>query len=255
MAGKRKARLTMRKKRKVEPANKKRKTNADGLEPDVFYVEKILGVKMKNGKMYYLIKWKYYDEVTWEPEDNLLQCEEVLAEFKEFQKAQKAGELCTDMEELFWKFICWRHAIWECRSKGEKPDPDTPFIVLKYHFTNMFRELDRGTIYFHDRVTELGETSDTATKIRTTVAYRLVNNVSTFEAFKGIPSTAAGCKEFKQFLQKRRQTGLTCFTQAHQNGGFTRYYASLADLERKLPILVKSCENMETFFQRNTEGR
>jgi hypothetical protein len=40
---------------------------------DKYIVENILNKKVVKGKTYYLIKWKYYDENTWEPKENIPQ--------------------------------------------------------------------------------------------------------------------------------------------------------------------------------------
>lgn len=48
-----------------------------------FEVEQILDHRLKNGKNLYLIKWKGYGEPhnSWEPEENMGSCDDVLAEY------------------------------------------------------------------------------------------------------------------------------------------------------------------------------
>lgn len=51
---------------------KANQTDADIENGDIFEAEKILKhEKLKNGKFKYLVKWKGYDETTWEPQSNL----------------------------------------------------------------------------------------------------------------------------------------------------------------------------------------
>ncbi len=52
---------------------------------DEYEVEKILDIKYKRGKLYYLIQWKGYQlhDATWEPKENLNHCEDILKEFHE----------------------------------------------------------------------------------------------------------------------------------------------------------------------------
>lgn len=49
------------------------------------------------------------------------------------------------LEDFFW-FINERHSIW-CRRDAGEPSPWTKDVILQtYKFTNVFRELDRGTL-------------------------------------------------------------------------------------------------------------
>ncbi|XP_060626955.2 M-phase phosphoprotein 8 isoform X1 [Anolis sagrei] len=53
-------------------------------EEDVYEVEKILDVKTEGSKILYKVRWKGYppDDDTWEPEEHLEDCREVLLEFQ-----------------------------------------------------------------------------------------------------------------------------------------------------------------------------
>lgn len=59
-------------------------------------------------------------------------------------------ELHTCPESLFWYYIQERHAIYERRKSSQaKPWTDDP-ILQKYKFCNVFRRLDRGTVWLID---------------------------------------------------------------------------------------------------------
>lgn len=275
--GKRKSSLTNASKN----PNKKRKVQDD----NIYEVEIILSVKIKNGKIYYLIKWKGYDEKTWEPESNIINCAEALAEFAKLQNELKKEntkghdekavvfssrqnsleqkiaaadkplvKIAADVKSqgkdklaVLWRFICNRQIVYDYKQKGEEVPEDMDPIVKKYRFTNIFRELDRGTIYLANEVKALGS-KDPATLIRMIVVYRLVNKVATFEKFGGIPSTVLEFNKFKRFMQARQKTGVSSFTGVHQNNGYASYYVSIAHLERELDALVASRKNMQTFY-------
>ncbi len=53
-----------------------------------FEVEKILEKKKIQNKTYYFVKWKGYDysQSTWEPIDNLLNCNEKISEYEKSKK-------------------------------------------------------------------------------------------------------------------------------------------------------------------------
>lgn len=40
--------------------------------PDEYEVEEILDHKLEKGKMWFLIKWKDFEETTWEPKENMM---------------------------------------------------------------------------------------------------------------------------------------------------------------------------------------
>jgi hypothetical protein len=64
-----------------------------------FEVERIIGHKEKKSGLFYRVKWKGFDvsESTWEPEDNLLDCSELIDEYfsKKAQEQEKAHSTRT----------------------------------------------------------------------------------------------------------------------------------------------------------------
>ena len=58
-------------------------TGIDGAGPnkDVFEVEEVRGCQVVGGAMYYLIKWKGFDEINWEPESNCQGCGDLINQF------------------------------------------------------------------------------------------------------------------------------------------------------------------------------
>jgi len=57
-------------------------------------------------------------------------------------------------EEAFWAFMNERHAIYERRRSGTHPWPWTEDKILQqYKFTNVYRELDRTTLWMRDNIT------------------------------------------------------------------------------------------------------
>ena len=52
-------------------------------EEEEYEVEAVLKKRVKKGKTEYFVRWKYYNDTTWEPEENL---QNVLQMIDEFEK-------------------------------------------------------------------------------------------------------------------------------------------------------------------------
>uniref|UniRef100_A0A8D0CA49 M-phase phosphoprotein 8 n=1 Tax=Salvator merianae TaxID=96440 RepID=A0A8D0CA49_SALMN len=71
-------------------------------EDDVYEVEKILDVKTEDGKILYKVRWKGYspDDDTWEPEEHLEDCKEVLLEFRKKIVDTKPKPVKKELQKL-----------------------------------------------------------------------------------------------------------------------------------------------------------
>lgn len=116
------------------------------------------------------------------------------------------------MLDKLWYWITERHSIFLKRLSGE-PWPWTDDSILRdYKFTNVFRQLDRGTIILNRL---LKTTDDMPLKMFTIVWYRLFNRAEHAEAFKVAPTFSA----ISQYLVGHKLTGGTVFTSAHMVHG------------------------------------
>lgn len=76
----------------------------------------------------------------------------------------------------FWGFVHERQAIWHRKTVLGLPAPWTSDPVLhRYFFTNVQRELDRGTIALRELVVEPGRNSTLPAVVYSTMLYRLFN--------------------------------------------------------------------------------
>ncbi|XP_033002170.1 M-phase phosphoprotein 8 isoform X2 [Lacerta agilis] len=76
--------------------------DSDEDEDDVYEVEKILDVKTEDGKVLYKVRWKGYspDDDTWEPEEHLEDCREVLLEFRKKIVDSKPKPVKKEIQKL-----------------------------------------------------------------------------------------------------------------------------------------------------------
>jgi len=87
--------------------------------------------------------------------------------------------------DRFWQTAFERHRIWFRRKVLKLAPPwTTDPAMQRFSFTNLFRELDRGTIYYAERIlkplTVSGATDGDLLAV--TTAYRLFNKVATWQA-------------------------------------------------------------------------
>lgn len=99
--------------------------------------------------------------------------------------------------DLYWRFIHERHAVWHRRFILRESSPWTTDPVIRdYRFTNVYRELDKGTIYLLDKVVPeidctLANVSCLANfhsfeprdAIFRIMVYRTFNHIDTWEVF------------------------------------------------------------------------
>src|SRR3989304_5814656 len=88
----------------------------------------------------------------------------------------------SDRVEDFFSFINRRHRAFLNRFDDTfetslwTPDP----YIVNYHYTNVYRELDRGTVYYIQFIAK-DESEEGDKKLFATLVYRLFNKIETFE--------------------------------------------------------------------------
>lgn len=167
----------------------------------------------------------------------------------------------------FYRFVHERQMVWFRRFIKKEPPPWTKDKWLRdYKFTNVYRELDRGTIWLMRNIikplSSLGKTDDWLREILwQIVLYRLLNRVETFDKV-GIPYF----REWKRLKGLRWKENLkdlheeqSVFTNAHltlpQNKAgvskLDKYFEVLSVLHKKLPSLreqILNAEGLEDVF-------
>jgi hypothetical protein len=164
-----------------------------------------------------------------------------------------------DAAAAFLCFIDERQKIWSNKKKGVEVLTTNHVLASKW-FTNLYRELDRGTMYLRNQLnkTDLKEISfdkdniddNLVSKILLkSIIYRLINKVETFMDFGGVPDID-NFQGFLEFLHKKKSEGYVIFTAAHQNMGFkklmtTFYYVKKNIIDLSLRI-VSAAQNKST---------
>ncbi len=94
-----------------------------------------------------------------------------------------------DNLNLFWAFIAERHAVWYRRNVLNQDPPWTEDTVLgSYHFTNVYRQLDPGTVYAETMLrTARSEGEPTGELVFNALAYRLAFHEGSKAALGWLP--------------------------------------------------------------------
>lgn len=121
----------------------------------------------------------------------------------------------------FWYFVKERQEIWYRRYLEQKPPPWTSDKILReVFFTNVYRELDEGTLYLLENVIDKGSESDELFEI---MVYRLFNNRDTYDAMKRNGRVYGDWEHWKEiacYLESfQKKTREPVFTKAHMTTG------------------------------------
>ena len=125
----------------------------------------------------------------------------------------------------FYRFVYERHRVWHNRFVVRLPQASwtSDPLLQKSRYTNVYRELDRGTLYL-DRHLSRFFTTPLSFEKKTSLlweicVYRLLNKVETFERV-GIPTYRSFHSKTKRdawfaSLDSLRQSGVSVWTSAH----------------------------------------
>jgi hypothetical protein len=135
----------------------------------------------------------------------------------------------------FWRFVALRQEAYWRRQRGEGPPYSDDPALSRYHFCNVYREADRGTIFYQKMRVPTDELSGVELlqhEIWQSTTYRLINRIDTFEAYGQLPSLddAGAILHWLDFLKARMDAGEKVFTGRHLNRGFACYKATLEAL-------------------------
>ena len=166
----------------------------------------------------------------------------------------------------FWRFVCERQLIWHRRFVLKQPPPWTTNKWLRdYKFTNVYRELDRGSIWLRNHVISYWNPSkpiaaNQANLVWRIVLYRLLNRVGTFEKV-GIPNFWEWPSEGGEWISSLRalhrkeciftSAHLTLPTHKEGKSKLTTYREALQDLFEKLLTLYEricQADSLEQVF-------
>lgn len=142
----------------------------------------------------------------------------------------------------FFLFLFERQQIWVRRKQNLRPPWTKDKTLHKKHFCNVYRELDRGTVYFHRHIIHqrtqnfrCDENDIDATEYLTQVlwaaiCYRMLARIETFQEFGDIP-TINQWGQFRQQLEDAHTNNKTIFTGAYNVCGFRRYCETMSWLQ------------------------
>jgi hypothetical protein len=135
-------------------------------------------------------------------------------------RGKSVGVKDRDYLDLYWQFIFERQSIWYKRFMLQSLPPWTEDDILRnYKFTNMYRELDRGTIYLLDNI--IGPVLDfgpPSTQVFACIMYRMFNRVNTWQILRNtgaIKTMPWHRKRMFEVLSDAQSQGIPLYTDAH----------------------------------------
>ncbi len=166
------------------------------------------------------------------------------------QLTEDSIQLNQDELDNFWRFIHERHKIWYQRFVLGRPAPWTKDTILtEFKFTNVYRELDRGTAFLLDNICEKGEPIDQVWNI---IVYRMFNRISTYEHLKWHSFERwSNPKFFRKYFDALRafgEQGNPLYTDAHMVCAY-EHFPGKDKLERFEYIFQGVISQMDTLMR------
>jgi len=166
----------------------------------------------------------------------------------------------TKKEQQFFKFIYKRHAIWYRRFILQQPAPWAQDKILQtFKFCNVYRELDKCTIYLIELLKKI---TDRQTLLINIIFYRFFNQDNLYERLEITPFTKISANKKKEITKGfflMRQRGECLFNTAYiiSPGSSTdpKHISILNHLEivslnlDKIIKKIDSCSTPEQTFQ------
>lgn len=158
----------------------------------------------------------------------------------------------VSVEEGFWDFVAERHKIWYRRFIEQQPWPWTEDPILRdFLFCNIFRHLDKGTIWYGNYIARPGLSFPDI--LWRTISYRLINSPEAFIAANGGP-IVAGRHSWRQQIDRMKQLGLKLHSKAyltlprphHLHTRVERFEYVLGELELGFDGLVEAIHEADT---------
>jgi len=182
----------------------------------------------------------------------------------------KTMEVCQENLDQFFQFMYERHMIWHRRFVLKLPQSEwtNDPILKEYKYTNIYRELDRGTLWYLDHIgkkycdtlrvkqkLDSVITDPFRTLIWETCIYRLCNKIETFEEV-GFPDYNSYDytilhNDFWEKLNKIAERGDAVMTSAHLTcpcaGGLTKVEGYIEAINSLHRMLDEICQEINTF--------
>lgn len=123
----------------------------------------------------------------------------------------------ADPVERFFAYARERHSIYLRRAAGQKSPWTSDPILQAHRFTNVFRELDRTTVWFRENVRD--RLRDKPEVLPATIIFRWFNRIKTGEALfcqeaLGLGGEKPGETAFEAFLRLGGEDGMGCLRAA-----------------------------------------
>lgn len=133
---------------------------------------------------------------------------------KEVNRVEEAFDVDRLIE--YWSFIFERHEVFHRRLQGQPRPWTTDPVIDKFFFTNVFRELDIGTVYLLNNIINKGTEVEELLEI---LIYRQFNNRYTYEAMREAGRTFGDFEDWQdiaEFLKSyQAEKGCAVFAVAH----------------------------------------
>lgn len=148
----------------------------------------------------------------------------------------------------FYRLAYERQRIWHARQTGAPPPWTDDPVFLQWRFTNVFRELDAGTVRLVEAIEEAERSGvSPAARVFGVWFYRELNNREAWEEVAEGRFSELGSPQLGQLvprMEARQAGGERLFTNAHTPPSFKAVVEAIPVVQKVAPVLAKRLDRM-----------
>lgn len=151
---------------------------------------------------------------------------------------------------LLVKYIRERQRIAEARLSGSRPPWTDDPVLARYHFTNVYREMDPGTAWASDTITYNAQPADE--RLFNLMVYRLIGREETMEELGWLRPRAFNRDRFVSVIHAIQERGDPAYTGSYMVNGY--HWMGTRDKAENIARLIEELLGLRDHYKTGAKG-